>query len=162
MRKKITVFLLMFVVLKSFGQQGDFDKGLIAFGSKNFKEAISKLRPFAEKGNCIAQFAVGFSYMYSADSQNDTTARHWLLMAAEQKQSAAMGPLAANYFGSIAEDANVKAYMWAMLAAEYDARQKFTTTRVLIKSYLKPGELQKAEAIIKIYKDKWKDTPDCK
>jgi TPR repeat protein len=162
MRKKITFLFLVFAVLKSYGQQGDFDKGLIAFDSKNFKEAISKLKPFAEKGNCVAQFAVGFSYMYSTDKQKDTTARRWLLMAAEQKFSAAMGPLAASYFGSTEEDANVKAYMWAMLAAEYNARQKFTTTRVLIKSYLKPEELQRAEALIKVYKDKWKDTPDCK
>lgn len=161
--KKLALLVLVLVTcFKSFGQDSNFDKGLMAFDAKNFNEALVKLKPYAENGNCLAQFAVGFSLMYNGADSHDSTARHWLKLAAEQKQPNAMGPLAVNYFGSNADQANVNAYLWAMLAAEYDPRQQATTARVLIKSYLSPGELKKAESLIKAYLDKWKETPNCR
>ncbi len=77
----------------SFAQESDFDKGLIAFDAKKFKKAVKILTPYAEKGDCLAQFALGFSYMYEPDIKNDSLARHWLELSAEQKQPKAMGPV---------------------------------------------------------------------
>ena len=77
--------------------QVDFNKGLQAFDEKDYKQAFSILKPYAEKGNCLAQYVIGFSYQYGLSvAINDSTASHWLLLAAEQKQPNAMGPLAAN------------------------------------------------------------------
>jgi|GEM_PF-1760999 len=80
------VFFLPFCFLprNSFAQTSDYDKGLMAFDAKNFKQAMELLKPYAEKGNCIAQFAVGFSYMYGEDIKSDSLARHWLELSAEQ------------------------------------------------------------------------------
>jgi TPR repeat protein len=138
------------------------DKGLIAFDAKNYQLALSELKPYAEKGNCLAQYAVGFTYIYGGEGiKNDSLAIHWLQLAADQKLPRAMGPLGVTYFSSGGPDAMVKAYLWAMLAAEYDPRQQGTTARVLIKQYLKPEELEKAEKLIAQYKLNWKNTKDC-
>lgn len=145
----------------SFAQESDFDKGLIAFDAKNFKKAVKILEPYAQQGDCLAQFALGFSYMYEPDIKSDSLARHWLELSAEQKQPKAMGPLSVNYFSAGKEELMVRAYMWAMLGAEYDERQKFTTTRLLIKRYLKPEELEKAMKLIDDYKGRWASTPIC-
>lgn len=107
--KLILTLFCSLLTISSFAQDSDRDKGLIAFDAKNFKLAIQKLQPYADKGDCLAQYAVGFSYMYGEEVKNDSLARHWLLLSAQQKQPHAMGPLAASYFGSNVQDANVNA-----------------------------------------------------
>ena len=49
-----------------------------------------------------------------------------------------------------------------MLAAEYDPAQRMTTTTTLVKSYMKPDELERAGKLIKEYENRWKDKDDCK
>ncbi|MDB5119047.1 MAG: hypothetical protein JWN56_265 [Sphingobacteriales bacterium] len=159
--KYTLAIICCFFLNYSFAQKTDLDKGLIAFDAKDFKKAIDKLKPYAEQGNCLAQFAVGFSYMYEPRIKNDSLARHWLELAADQKQPKAMGPLSVNYF-SAEEGSIVKAYMWAMLAAEYDPIQKMTSTRLVIKGYLKPEELEQANKLINVYKERWGNAPDCR
>jgi hypothetical protein len=74
-----------------------------------------------------------------------------------------MGPLAVNLLLAANEKENniIKAYMWAILAAEYLPLQKGTTTRYVIKSYLKPGQLEIANELINEYKTRWKNKEDC-
>ena len=152
----ILTYAISFFCTSLFAQTSDRDKGLIAFDAKDYKLAVATLTPFAEKGDCVAQFAVGFAY--STDIiKNDSLAMRWLLLAAEQKQPNAMGPLGVLYFGSDIEGANTKAYLWVMLAAEYEPKQRATSARVLIKSYLKPDELIEANKLISEYKEKWKN-----
>ena len=152
-----------FLISHSFAQDSKMDKGLMAFDAKNFGLALTELKPYAEQGNCVAQYAVGFSYMYGEKTiKNDSLARYWLQLSADQKHPGAMGPLAVNYFtANNVPDAHVKAYLWAMLAAEYSPIQKTTTARAVIRSYLKPDELEKADKLIEQYKQKWKNTEDC-
>jgi TPR repeat protein len=161
--KLILLFVGCFLINHSFAQNSKMDKGLMAFDAKDFNLALTELKPYAEQGDCLAQYAVGFSYMYGGDAiKNDSLARYWLQLSADQKQPRAMGPLAVNYFSSDIADAHIKAYLWAVLGAEYSPVQRTTTARVLIKSYLKPDELEKADKLIDQYKQKWKKTPDCK
>ena len=142
--------------------QKQYEEGLKAFDAKDYQKALIILRPYAEKGNCLAQYVVGFSYQYGLSViASDTTARRWLTLAAEQKQTNAMGPLAANLMMSDTPGDIVRAYMWAVLAAEYVPVQRATTTRYLRKEYLKPEELEKANQLIEAYKNKWKDTKEC-
>jgi len=161
---KIYLLFCFFILSEnSFSQNIISDKGLKAFDAKNFKVALAKLKPYADKGNCLAEYIVGFSYLYGdSDIKNDSLARHWLQLSADQKYPQAMGPLASSYFGSTVIDANIKAYLWAVLAAEYDPKQKYTTTRVLIKMYLKPGELEHADKLIAEYEKNWKNQDACK
>jgi TPR repeat protein len=163
MKLKLLFFsCIILFTSKLFAQDSGMDKGLMAFDAKNFKLALTELKPYAEKGNCLAQFAVGFSYSYGGDEiKNDSLAIHWLQLAADQKLPRAMGPLATSYFALNTSEARVKAYLWAELGAEYDPIQRGTTARVLIKMYLKPDELKQAESLIAEYKKNWKDKKDC-
>jgi TPR repeat protein len=161
--KYFILFLSCFFLINhSYAQTSDYNKGLQAFDAKNFKQALVILKPYAEQGNCTAQFAVGFSYMYGDSIKNDSLARHWLDLAADQKQAGAMGPLAVNYFMGRDGSHMVKAYLWAVLAAEYEPAQCFTTTVTLIKMYIKPDELNEANKLIKDYEDKWKGKENCR
>lgn len=154
--------LLFFSISYVYAQTSAYEKGLMAFDVKDFKTVVKQLKPYAQKGNCLAQFAVGFSYMYGDGIKNDSLAIYWLSQSAEQKQFRAMGPLAVAYFmAGTDKDHLIKSYMWAMLAVEYDPMQQMTTTRVLVKSYMKPADIEQAEKLIAEYKKKWKDKPNC-
>jgi TPR repeat protein len=160
-RLALILFFNVFII-HSYAQTSDYDKGLMAFDAKDFKQVVATLKPYAEKGNCLAQYAVGFSYMYDNDIRNVSLARHWLKLSAEQKLPWAMGPLAACYFTGDNTDDIVQAYMWAVLAQEYDPIQRTTTIKTLLEAYLKPAELEQSKKLIQDYKDRWKNTPDCK
>jgi hypothetical protein len=158
----LTLLLAWCLFNYSNAQTSDFDKGLVALDAKNFDETINLLKPYAEKGNCTAQFAVGFAYMFGENVKNDSLARHWLALSAEQKQPKAMGPLSVSYFNGDANDDIIKAYVWAVLAAEYDPIQRMTTTKTLLEQYIKPDELKRANKLIEDYKRKWRDKENCK
>ena len=166
MKQRITFSLfLLFAVIKSFGQDSKFDEGLKSFDSKDYKKSFEILEPFAKDGNCLAQFVIGYCYQYGHSvTKNDSLAIYWLEMSAEQKQPAAMGPLAAALFENAGENGKgmIKAYLWAMLAAEYLETQKYTTTRFVIKAYLKEGELERANNLIELYKNKWQNKEACR
>lgn len=144
--------------------QNKFDRGLKAFDAKDYKTSFDLLKPYAENGNCLAEFVIGFSYQYGLYvTANDSLARHWLQLSADQKQPNAMGPLAANLMmnSKKSPDDIVFAYLWAMLAVEYSPSQMMTSTRYVIKGYLQPDQLEKANKLIEEYKQKWKDKEDC-
>lgn len=165
MKQNITFTLfLFFAVIKSFGQDSKFDEGLKSFDSKDYKKSFEILEPFAKGGDCLAQFVIGYCYQYGLSvTKNDSLAIHWLEISAEQKQPAAMGPLAAALFGNAGENREdmIKAYLWAMLAAEYVESQKYTTTRLVIKAYLNNDELERANRLIETYKNKWENKEVC-
>jgi TPR repeat protein len=166
MKQKIILSLFMlFAIVKAFGQDSKFDEGLKSFDSKDYKKSFEILEPFAKNGNCLAQFVIGYCYQYGFSVvKNDSLGIYWLEMAAEQKQPNAMGPLAAALFAYEGKNGKetVKAYLWAMLAAEYLEAQKYTTARYVIKSYLKEDELERANKLIELYKNKWLGKEDCR
>jgi TPR repeat protein len=163
-QKALFSLFLLFTVVKAFAQDSKFDEGLKLFDSKEYKKSFEILEPFAKEGNCLAQFVIGYCYQYGLSvTKNDSLAIHWLEMAAEQKQPNAMGPLAAALFAYEGKDGKqtIKAYLWAMLAAEYLEVQKYTTARFVIKKYLKEDELERANKLVELYKNKWLDKEDC-
>jgi TPR repeat protein len=166
MKQKIILSLfLVFSIIKAFGQDSKFDEGLKYFDSKDYKKSFEILEPFAKDGDCLAQFVIGYCYQYGLSvTKNDSLAIHWLQMAAEQKQPSAMGPLAAALFAYEGKGGKktIKAYLWAMLAAEYLEAQKYTTARFVIKTYLKEDELERANKLIEVYKKKWLGKEDCR
>lgn len=157
----LTLAFVLICGILSFAQSA-FDKGLKAFDAKDYATAFNTLKPYADQGNCLAQYVMGFSYQYGLYvNSNDSLARHWLQLAAEQKQVNAMGPLAVNLMSSDKDDDMIRAYLWAVLAAEYLPIQRATSARHVIKGYLKPEQLQTAEKLIEEYKRKWKDKESC-
>lgn len=154
--------LLCFIATLASAQAPDFNKGIAAFKAQDYKTAVTQLTPFAQKGSCTAQYAVGYSYAKDYDIKNDSLAIHWLLLAAEQKQVKAMGILADRYFwNNKITDHLVKAYLWGMLGATYDPAQQINTITIMTKAYMKPEELDRANKLIDEYQRRWFLKPNC-
>lgn len=164
MRAKITfIFLLSFTIITSKAQDNNYVKGLKEFDAKNFEKSVEYLRPYADSGNCVAQFAVGFCYSDETSFANDSIAEIYLLRAAEQKNTRSMGVLSTLYFKKSYSDKSyiVKALAWAEIAAEYDIVQKGLSTRYLIRQYMTNDEIKKAENIIQDKKKKFDKLKSC-
>lgn len=132
--------------------QDSYKKGVEAFNAKDYAKAAELLRDYADKGDCMAQYVVGFAYSDDrTDMYNDSIAFEYLLKAAEQKHTHSMGLLAGIYFGRGGENiqARIDALTWAELAASYDIVQQGLSTRHLIRNYLTADEIKQAEKQIK-------------
>ena len=151
MKNFITIILFTFLTAACFAQSRDYEKGLKAFDGKDFKNAVKYLKPFADLGDSLAQYVVGYSY-FNEDSKikNDSIAEHYLVNASEKKFGRAMGLLSALLFGKSMENPKYKvdALVWAETAAAYDIIQKGTSTRFVIKQYLSEEELELAEKLL--------------
>jgi TPR repeat protein len=158
----LLLLLTCFLASQAYAQTTDFNKGMAAFKAKDFKNTILQLTPFAKKGNCAAQYAVGYSYTHDFDIKNDSLAISWLLLAAEQKNTKAMAALADCYFWDTkAVDHLVRSYLWGMLGATYDPAQRINTITLLAKAYMKPEELDRANKFINEYELRWFSKPNC-
>jgi hypothetical protein len=145
-------------------QTSPLDQGLQAFDQRQYARSLQLLRPYAEQGQCTAQFVLGYCYQYGLSvAPNDSLARQWLQLAAQQKQPRAMGPLAVNLFKDAADSSpqRVEAYYRAMLAAEYAPVQRLTSARRVIQQYLSKTELQQASTRIEAQKQRWQTTALC-
>ena len=109
------------------------------------------MQPYANSGDKVAQFIVGFCY-YSKELEikNDSLAEQYLVKSANQEFGRAMGLLSVVYFEKSSTNPKYKvdALVWAEIAAAYDPIQKGTTTRYLIKAYMSSEELQSAKQIL--------------
>lgn len=155
-RMKVFTKSLMLLFISTFtlsSQVTDFQKGLEAFNSKNYERALNYLKPYADdSSNCLAQYIVGYCFADSnTQSSNDSLAEYYLLQSSEQKYGRAMGLLAVKYFAKASTDTNsiINALVWAELAAYYDPIQSLNSSRYLIREYLSPESIEKAEAIIR-------------
>jgi hypothetical protein len=146
------VVAVLFTFRIATAQQNNYVKGVAAFSVQEFKKAIPLLRPYADAGDCYAEYAVGFAlWSDKTDPVNDALAERYLTRAAEHKQTHAMGVLATILIMKSMNDPSIRpqALMWAELAAMYDPIQVGTTTRHMIRQYLEAFEIDKAEELIK-------------
>lgn len=151
MKNLFTTILFSLLTIFCFSQSKNYEKGLKAFDKKDFKNAVKYLQSYADWGDSIAQFAVGFSY-FNKDSKikNDSLAELYLRKASEKQYGRAMGLLSAILFQKGMENPiyKVEALVWAEIAAAYDIIQKGTSTRFVIKQYLSEEELELAENLL--------------
>ena len=157
--KRITVvFLFCFSALIALTEEKEYEQGLKAFDSKNYIKSLELVKPYAVKGDPIAQFIVGYCY-YNKDLEikNDSIAEHFLLKSAEQKYGRAMGLLSGLYIQKSINNRKfmVDALVWAEIAAAYDPIQRGTTARNLLKTYMSLEELKITEQILKKKKKKF-------
>ena len=96
MRKVLTslVFLLLLpgcmIPGTYFDPFDDYVRGLRWFDRGAFEQSKKHWEPLANAGDCDAQFRLGTLFFLGAGvTQNDETARHWLLSAANQGQGLA-------------------------------------------------------------------------
>lgn len=157
-----SIFIMAMTICK--GQEDNYSRGLKAFDAKEYEKAMELLKPYADSGRCLAQYVVGFGYSNDNLSiANDSIAEIYLLLAAEQKQTHAMGILATLYFKkSYSENSyKIKALVWSELAAEYDPIQRGLSTRYVIRQYMNKEEIEEADAIIEKRKNDFKKMNNC-
>lgn len=100
--------------------QNDLVAGVDAWNSRNFTEALIKLRPFAEQGNASAQYNLAWMYEQGEGvDQSDKEAFMWYKLAAEQGLLCAQSHLANMYYhGKGVSESETEAAKWYRLAAE--------------------------------------------
>jgi hypothetical protein len=158
MRHYLLVLILFFTPFIAFGQNESYKNGLEAFKAKDYVKAFKLLKPFADSGDAMAEFAVGLCYLNpDINLKNDSLAEHYLISSAEKFNTQAMGMLSVYYFQKSVESEKVKiqALVWAEIAGAYDPAFNATTTRFLIRSYLNEKELNEVERILKDKKSKY-------
>lgn len=158
MRHYFLTFPFLFTSLVVFGQNKNYEKGIKAFASKDYEKAFELLKPFAESGDSMGEFVVGFYYLNpESNLKSDSLAEHYLISSAEKFNSKAMGLLSIYYFqkGIENEKLKIQALVWAEIAGAYDPAFNATTTRFLIRNYLNEEELTEVEKILKDKKNKY-------
>ena len=109
------------------GGSGDFDKGMKAYESGDYKTAVREFKPLAKKGDAIAQYKLGLMYRDGKGVSKDyKIAVKWFRLGAEQgyaKSELSLGWMYANGYGVPKDDKT--AIKWYTLAAEqgYDIAQ---------------------------------------
>lgn len=87
MKKLMTTMLLMLLCMTALAQSADklYAEGKALYDAKNYKAAIAKLKPAAEKGNRKAQYRMGRCYdKGNGVEENDKTAFAWYSKSAAQ------------------------------------------------------------------------------
>ena len=98
----------------------DYQAGVDAYQSGDFKTAMTEWLPLAEEGDATAQNSVGALYDHGLGvDESDAEAAHWYSLAADQGLPLAMRNLAGMYAGGygVAYDKDQAEY-WYGKAAE--------------------------------------------
>ena len=97
-RKIITWLTLSMLLSSGIAIAADFNKGLQAYNSGDFKTALAEWTPLAEQGNAQAQYNLGLMYRNGRGvPENDKTAVKWFTLAAEQGNASAQYNLGVMY-----------------------------------------------------------------
>lgn len=90
------------------------ERGVAAFNTANYPEALKYLAEPAENGDMDAQYMVGMIYLYGlAGVKNSYTAQKWLTLAAQSGQRAAQEQLAFFYQDDLTPLYNpIDSYYW--------------------------------------------------
>lgn len=72
----------------------NLQEGIQSFRVQDYRQAFIKLKPEAEKGQCDAQYAVGYMYYYGQGVTEDRKkAWYWINTAANAGQAEAIAAL---------------------------------------------------------------------
>ena len=84
-RKIITGLTLSLLLGSGVAVAADFDKGINAYDSGDYKTALAEWTPLAEQGGSDAQYNLGVMYDFGDGvPENDKTAVKWYTLAAKQ------------------------------------------------------------------------------
>lgn len=152
MKNTLILVSLLFLTLSTIAQDKNYENGLKAFESKKYLKSFELLKPYADKGDDMAEFIVGYCYFNpELKMKNDVLAEQYFLRSADKFNVKAMGILSIFYFqeGLENEKLKIQSLVWAEIAGSYDPIFNSTTTRYLIRSYLDENELKQAEEMLK-------------
>ena len=145
--KKIITGLALLILLSSgIAVASDFNKGIDAYQSGDFKTALAEFTPLAGQGHVGAQLKLALMY-YSGEGvlSNNKIAVIWYTKAAEQGDAHAQGLLAFHYLeGEGVEKDTKRSYMWLDLAA-YNGNKDAKDAKGFIAETMTPSQITKAE-----------------
>ena len=120
LKRVITGLTLLFLLGSGMVVAADFNKGLQAAESGDFKTALTEWVPLAQQGNASAQHNVGLIYENGKGVlENDKTAVKWYTKAAEQGFANAQYSLGNMYdLGKGVSENDKIAVKWYTLAAK--------------------------------------------
>lgn len=134
--KKIIIRLTLSLLLGSgVAVATDFDKGLKAAQSGDFKTALAEWMPLAEQGNANAQRNLGLMYDNGDGVQeNDKTAVKWYTLAAEQGLDQAQSNLGFMYYigKGVTQDYETSAKWYALAAEQGNSKAKENLSILLL------------------------------
>ncbi|MGQ3889490.1 tetratricopeptide repeat protein [Legionella sp. CNM-1927-20] len=83
----LSIVLIACVSIRS----SDFSQGISCFKAGDYRKAFIRLKPEAHKGQCDAQYAIGYMYYYGRGVVEDRRkAWYWIRRAAAQGQPEAV------------------------------------------------------------------------
>jgi TPR repeat protein len=149
----------------------DFNKGIEAYESGDYKTAMAEWTPLAEQGNAKAQDKLGIMYEKGLGVlENDRTASSWYVKAAKQGDANAQYNLArmyhsGQYIGQWTGLTDyVRAYMWYNLAS-YNGSEQAPENKEELSKQLTSDQLQKAQYMSSLclerqYEDCWTNSEE--
>ena len=128
-RKIITGLTLSLLLGNGVAVAADFDKGINAYDSGDYKTALAEWTPLAEQGHAVAQYNLGIMHDNGKGvPENDKIAVKWYTLAAEQGHAVAQYGLASMYANGAGVPLNQKtALKWHIKAAKQgNAKAQFS------------------------------------
>ena len=150
-------FLLFSFILGThfvFTQDAQFKKGVKAFKSDKWQEAVTNLTPAADAGNAEAQFMVGYCYAYGDFAgANDSIAVAYMLKSALQLNNPAMNELISVYTRMSYTDRAklIDLYAWSEINYAYNPNTTTNQVRNFCKTALGEREFKAALNLLNDY-----------
>ena len=147
---------------------GPIEDARAAYVRGDFSAAIRIIRPFAEQGNAVAQYNVGYMYAHGQGvAEDDAEAVKWLLKAAEQGYDPAYYSLGVMYENGLGVPQDrVWAYMWFDLAAvstsasEPRRRKNAATIRNRLATKMTSDQIVRAQKLASEWKPRKRSSDD--
>lgn len=140
-----------------FSPHTNIEKGVAAFNTADYPDALKHLAEPAERGDMDAQYMVGMIYLYGlAGVKNSYAAQKWLTLAAQAGQRAAQEQLAFFYQDDLMPLYNpIDAYYWfsIIIGDHPEYRQKMRDLEWTLRSR---GLLATAQAMPKPVEKRYK------
>ena len=158
MKRILAAVLLLTLAAPALGQ--DYEKGVRAFGQRDYATALREWRPLAEQGDTAAQFALGLMYENGRGVPQDyAEALSWYGLAAEQGNAVAQAGLASMYYkGQAVSQDYVQAHKWFNLAASRlpagEIRDMAAENRDIVAAKMTPAQIAEAQRLASEWKPK--------
>lgn len=85
------LLFLFFLIIGCINQGANLEEGIHCFREQNYRHAFIRLKPFADRGQPDAQYAVGYMYYYGQGVVEDRQKAYlWICRAAKAGQAEAL------------------------------------------------------------------------
>lgn len=134
----------------------DINDGAIAIQNGQFEKAYSEWKPLAEKGETIAEAAIGVMYHAGQGvAQDYVEAIRWYRRAAEKGNAASQANLGVMYAKGVGVERDVvQAYVWYDLAAIL-GEKRHARSRDSLAKQMSNEQLAEAKRLAKDYAEKY-------